>query len=95
MAKYVGVQIPLYSGSTATGATLVSYTNSGTTTAATTGKLTDSGSTPNFTANVKVGDYVFATDRTFSKVTAVDSDSILSISGMANATLEGSGVAYK
>tara|TARA_R100000808_G_C2155481_1_gene168179 strand:+ start:17258 stop:18034 length:777 start_codon:yes stop_codon:yes gene_type:complete len=95
MAKYVGVQIPIYNGSTATGAVLVSYTNSGTTTAATTGKLTDTGGVANFTTNVVVGDYVFAPDRTFSKVTAVDSDSVLSISGQANATLETTPVDYK
>lgn len=90
MAKYVGVQVPLYSGSTATGAAIaVSSTTDG----AVTGKLTDSAQT--FTSTANVGDYVFAADRTFAKVTAVDSDTALSISGTATATLEASGVAYK
>lgn len=90
MAKYVGVQIPMYSGSTATGAAIVV---SSTTDGAVTGKLTDSAQT--FTSTANVGDYVFAADRTFAKVTAVDSDTALSISGTATATLEASGVAYK
>ena len=41
-----------------------------------------------------MGDYVFLANRSFAKVTAVDSDTVLSISGSATATLEGSGVAY-
>ena len=90
MAKYVGVQIPIYSGSTATGAAIaVSSTTDG----AATGKLTDS--TQSFTSDANVGDYVFLANRSFAKVTAVDSDTVLSISGSATATLEGSGVAYK
>lgn len=90
MAKYVGVQIPIYSGSTATGAAIaVSSTTDG----AVTGKLTDSAQT--FTSTANVGDYVFLANRSFAKVTQVDSDTVLSISGSATATLEGSGVAYK
>ena len=89
MAKYVGVQIPIYGGSTATGAAIaVSSTTDGTAT----GKLTDSAQT--FTSTANVGDYVFLANRSFAKVTAVDSDTVLSISGSATATLEGSGVAY-
>lgn len=90
MAKYVGVQIPMYSGSTATGAAIAV---TGTTDGAVSGKLTDSGET--FTSTANVGDYVFLANRSFSTVTAVDSDTTLSISGEATATLEGSGVAYK
>ncbi len=90
MAKYVGVQIPIYSGSTATGAVIAV---TGTTDGAVSGKLTDSSET--FTSTANVGDYVFLANRTFSIVTAVDSDTTLSISGAATATLEGSGIAYK
>ena len=89
MAKYVGVQIPIYSGSVATGAAIAV---SGTTDGAATGKLTDSSET--FTSTANVGDYVFLANRSFAKVTAVDSNTVLSISGSATATLEGSGVAY-
>jgi len=104
MAKYVDVQVPILAGSTATGPAKVVFTNSSTTTAATLGKLTDTGGTPNFTANVVVGDYVFITTavgafpvRSFSVVTAVDSDSVLSISGAGNTGVTGlsaSGTVY-
>ena len=105
MAKYVDVQVPILPGSTATGPAKVVYTNSSTTTGAVDGKLTDGGGTPNFTANVQVGDYVFInatgisgfTIRYFSIVTAVDSDSALSISGRGNTGVTGlsaSGTAY-
>ena len=62
MAKYVGVPTPILASSTATGPAKVVYTNSGTTTAAAVGKLTDTGGTPNFTANVVVGDYVLVNE---------------------------------
>ena len=104
MAKYVDVQVPILPGATATGPVKVVYTNSSTTTAAADGKLTDTGGTPNFTANVVVGDYVFITTavgafpiRSFSIVTAVDSASVLSISGRGNTGVTGlsaSGTAY-
>ena len=89
MAKYIGIQRPILAGSTATGPAKVVYTNSGSTTAAADGKLTDTGGTPNFTTNVVVGDYVLVNEtgiagfpiRSWAKVTAVDSDSVLSISG--------------
>ncbi|QDP54102.1 MAG: hypothetical protein GOVbin1629_38 [Prokaryotic dsDNA virus sp.] len=89
MAKYVGVQIPIYDSSTATGAA-IAVSSSTTGTAA--GKLTDTGQT--FTSTANVGDFVFLANRSFAKVTAVDSNDVLSISGSATATLEGSGVAY-
>ena len=89
MAKYVGVQIPLYSGSTATG---VTPSIVGSTDGAVTGKLTDS--SESFLSTANVGDYAVLADRNWAKVTAVDSDTVLSISGPATATLEGSGVAY-
>lgn len=104
MTKYVDVQVPILDSSTATGPAKVVYTNSSTTSAAADGKLTDTNGTPNFTANVVVGDYVFITTavgafpvRSFSIVTAVDSDSVLSISGRGNTGVTGlsaSGTAY-
>ena len=88
MAKYIGVQVPLLAGSTATGPAKV---DDGTTDAATLGKLTDSSETF-ITAGVAVGDYAVITTgisgfpvRTFSKITAVDSETVLSISGAGNA----------
>ena len=89
MAKYIGVQTQNYAGSTATGAAIAV---AGTTDGAVSGKLTDTSET--FTTTANVGDYVFLADRTFSKVTAIDSDTVLSISGAANASLETAGVAY-
>ena len=105
MAKYVGVPTPILASSTATGPAKVVYTNSGTTTAAAGGKLTDTGGTPNFTTNVVVGDYVLVNEtgiagypiRSWAKVTAVDSDSVLSISGpgaSGTAGLSASGTDY-
>lgn len=99
MAKYVDVQVPILAGSTATGPALK---DSGTTDGAVAGKLTDS--SQNFLTTVAVGDYVFITTavgafpvRSFSIVSAVDSDTALSISGAGNTGVTGlsaSGTAY-
>ena len=91
----------MYPSSTATNAAAV---DSGTTDAATTGKLTQSGQ--NFLTTVNVGDYAVITTgiagypvRSWALITAVDSDTVLSISGPgASATsaegLSASGTAY-
>jgi|TARA_R100000081_G_C4816039_1_gene175173 hypothetical protein len=102
MPKYVGVQVPIFSGSTATGAAIA---DSGTTDGAVAGKLTQSGQ--NFLTTVSVGDYVFVNAsgisgfpiRSFAKVSAVDSDTALSLSGAAlpatgTGGLSASGTAY-
>jgi hypothetical protein len=66
----------------------------GTTSADATGKLTYA--TGGFNAAVNVGDQVLDTTTwTISTVTAVDSDTVLSISGTGNAALEVSGAAFK
>ena len=73
----------MYAGSTATNAAAL---DSGTTDAATEGKLTQSGQ--NFLTTVNVGDYAVLTStvgtfiaRSYGIVTAVDSDTVLSIEG--------------
>jgi len=69
--------------------------DSGTTTAAVAGKLTDSGQ--NFETTVSVGDIIFPAGQTpdiYSTVTAVDSDTVLSITGTGNTLLEASGTAF-
>tara|TARA_Y100000817_G_scaffold173835_1_gene135784 strand:- start:803 stop:1594 length:792 start_codon:yes stop_codon:yes gene_type:complete len=83
MAKYVNLPTAMYPGSTATNAAAA---DSGTTTGATEGKLTEAGQ--NFTTTVNVGDYAVITTgitgypvRSYAKVNAVDSDTVLSISG--------------
>ena len=101
MYKYINVPVQMYPGSTATNAVAV---DSGTTSAATTGKLTEAGQ--NFLTTVNVGDYAVITTgiagypvRSWALVTAVDSDTVLSISGPgASATsaegLSASGTVY-
>lgn len=101
MYRYINLPVQMYASSTATNAAAV---DSGTTSAATTGKLTEAGQ--NFTATVNVGDYAVITTgiagypvRSWALVTAVDSDTVLSISGPgASATsaegLSASGTAY-
>jgi len=83
MERYINLPIQLYPGSTATNAVAA---DSGTTDAATEGKLTQSGQ--NFVTSVSVGDYAVLTTavgsfaiRSYGKVTAVDSDTVLSIVG--------------
>lgn len=57
-----------------------SETNSGTTTATTANKLVDTGGTPNFVATISIGQVIHnTTDDTFTYVTAVDSNSVLSV----------------
>lgn len=97
MGKFINIPLPL-SNATATMPAVVGITNSSTTTAAATGKLTDTAGTPNFLATVSVGDIVFSTTSAgnlFSTVTAVDSDTVLSISGTATSLLEATPVAYE
>ena len=97
MGKFINIPLPL-SDRVATMPAVVAITNSSTTTAAATGKLTDTGGTPNFLATVSVGDIVFSTTSAgnlYSTVTAVDSNSVLSISGTATSLLEASAVAYE
>ena len=96
-SKFINIPLPLVNATAALPAKVV-ITNSSTTTAAVSGKLTDTGGTPNFATNVQVGDIVFATGRPsteYSTVTAVDSDSVLSISGTGNTLLEASATAYQ
>lgn len=83
MYRYINLPVQMYPGSTATNAAAV---DSGTTSAAEVGKLTEAGQ--NFTATVSVGDYAVITTgiagypvRSWALVTAVDSDTLLSISG--------------
>jgi len=83
MGKYINVPLAMYPGSTATNAAAV---DSGTTDAATEGKLTQSGKT--FVATVNVGDYAILVapagdygTSSYGVVTAVDSDTVLSIAG--------------
>ena len=93
---FINVPLPLVNATAGLPAKVV-ITNSSTTTAGATDKLTDTGGTPNFVTNVQVGDIVFpggAASSVYSTVTAVDSDSVLSISGTGNATLEASSQAY-
>jgi len=85
MERFINLPVQMYPGSTATNAAAV---DSGTTSAATEGKLTEAGQ--NFLTTVNVGDYAVITTgiagypvRTWAKVTAVDSDTVLSISGPA------------
>ena len=101
MYRYINLPVQMYPGSTATNAAAV---DSGTTSAATTGKLTEAGQ--NFLTTVNVGDYAVITTgivgypvRSWALITAVDSDTVLSISGPgASATsaegLSASGTAY-
>ena len=96
-SKFINIPLPLVNAIAALPAKVV-ITNSSTTTAAIPGKLTDNVGTPNFETNVQVGDIVFPTGRPaneFSTVTAVDSDSVLSISGTGNTLLEASTTAYE
>ena len=91
----------MYASSTATNTAVA---DSGTTDAATEGKLTQSGKT--FTSSVNVGDYAVITttagaylNRMWAKVTAVDSDTVLSVTGPAlpatgTGGLSASGTAY-
>ena len=91
----------MYAGSTATNTAVA---DSGTTDAATEGKLTQSGQ--NFATTVNVGDYAVITttagaylNRMWAKVTAVDSDTVLSVTGPAlpatgTGGLSASGTAY-
>lgn len=97
MGKFINIPLPL-SNAVVTMPAVVAITNSSTTTAATPGKLNDSGGTPNFLATVSVGDIVFSTTSAgnlYSTVTAVDSNTALSISGTATSLLEDTGVAYE
>ena len=87
MYRYINLPVQMYASSTATNAAAV---DSGTTDAATEGKLTDSSETF-ITAGVVAGDYAVITTgiagypvRTFSKITAVDSETVLSITGAGN-----------
>jgi len=69
--------------------------DSGTTSAAVAGKLTEVGQ--NFLTTVTVGDVIFPAGQTpdiYSTVTAVDSDTTLSITGTGNTLLEASGTAF-
>ena len=92
MGKFINIPLPLSN----TTATMPAVADSGTTSAATAGKLTEAGQ--NFLTTVSVGDIVFSTTSAgnlFSTVTAVDSDTVLSISGTATSLLEASTVAYE
>tara|TARA_Y100000401_G_C8324303_1_gene227207 strand:- start:1557 stop:2348 length:792 start_codon:yes stop_codon:yes gene_type:complete len=101
MAKYINVPQAMYPSSTATNAAVA---DSGTTSAATAGKLTEAGQ--NFLTTVNVGDYAVITTavgtytvRTYAIVTAVDSDTVLSVKGSAlpatgTGGLSASGTAY-
>ena len=97
MGKFINIPLPLVNAAAAL-PPKVAITNSSTTTAAAAGKLTDTGGTTNFSAVVSVGDIVFPTGSnpsTFSIVTAVDSDSVLSISGTGTTLLEANNQAYE
>lgn len=72
MNKFLKIKVP-----TAT----VTVTNSGTTTAAVVDKLTDTGGTPNFSTTVTVGDIIIDQNNDVYTVTAVDSNSVLSVDG--------------
>jgi hypothetical protein len=84
MERYINLPVQMYASSTATNAAAV---DSGTTdTAATEGKLEQAGQ--NFVTTVTVGDYAVVTTgiagypvRSWALVTAVDSDTVLSIEG--------------
>tara|TARA_R110002167_G_scaffold1992_6_gene9908 strand:+ start:765 stop:1556 length:792 start_codon:yes stop_codon:yes gene_type:complete len=96
MGKFINIPLPI-SNATATMPAEVAVTNSKTTTAAAAGKLTDTGGTPNFLTTVTVGDIIFPTGSVasvYSTVTAVDSDSVLSIEGTGTALLEATPQAY-
>ena len=86
MERYINLPIQMYASSTATNKPVV---DSGTTDGAVADKLTDS--TQNFLTTVTVGDYAVVTTgiagypvRTWSLITAVDSDTALTISGPGN-----------
>jgi len=92
MGKYISVPVKMYAGSTATNTAAV---DSGTTSAATSDKLTEAGQ--NFVTTVTVGDYAVITTgiagfpvRSYSVITAVDSDTVLSL-GVGNGTTAGVG----
>lgn len=90
MGKFINVPLPLYSVT----ADMASPAIAGTTSGTATGKLTYA--TGGFNAAVNVGDQVLDTTTwTISTVTAVDSDTVLSISGTGNTALEVSGAAFK
>ena len=96
MGKFINVPLPLVNAA-ANIPGPITLGNSGTTTAAAVGKLTDGGGAPNFVGNVSVGDIVVPTGSAatvYSEVTAVDSDSVLSISGSGNTLLEATPQAY-
>jgi len=94
MYRYINLPVQMYPGSTATNAAAV---DSGTTSAATTGKLTEAGQ--NFLTTVNVGDYAVITTgiagypvRSWALVTAVDSDTVLSISGPGASPISAEGL---
>ena len=92
MGKFINIPLPLSSAT----ATMLAVADSGTTSAATAGKLTEAGQ--NFVTTVMVGDIIFPTGAAgniYSKVTAVDSDTVLSISGTGNTLLEATTQAYE
>lgn len=101
MERYINLPVQMYPSSTAGNAPPVDF---GTTDAATEGKLTDSSETF-ITTGVVAGDYAVITTgiagypvRTWSKITAVDSETVLSISGAGNsgtAGLSASGTVYQ
>ena len=92
MGKFISVPLPINDST----ADLPSAADSGTTDAAVADKLTESGQ--NFLTTVTVGDIVFPTgsaSSVYSTVTAVDSNTALSISGTGTTLLEASSQAYK
>ena len=98
MAKYINIPQSILGTLTATNTALVAVGNSGTTTAAATGKLTDTASVPDFDSTVTIGDIAIITTavtgflvRTWATVTAIDSASVLSISGGTGVGTDGVG----
>ena len=90
MGKFINVPLPLYSVTADMATPAIVGTSSG----ATAGKLTFA--TGGFSATVAVGYVVLETTTwTVSTVTAVDSDTVLSIAGNGNAALELSGATFK
>jgi|TARA_R110000744_G_scaffold81382_3_gene160000 hypothetical protein len=98
MGKYINVPQSILGTLTATNTALVVVGNSGTTTGAAEGKLTDAGLVPDFVTTVTVGDIVIITTgitgypvRSWATVTAIDSTSVLSISGGTGVGADGKG----
>tara|TARA_R110000803_G_scaffold168436_1_gene231529 strand:+ start:1166 stop:1942 length:777 start_codon:yes stop_codon:yes gene_type:complete len=90
MGKFINVPLPLYSVT----ADMATPAVAGTSTGAATGKLTFA--TGTFLTDVAIGNVVLETTTwTVSTVTAVDSDTVLSIQGEGNAALEASGATFK